>query len=162
MKTMIKMLVATLVLAPGLAAAAPKVVLDLKAETEIEVQEGGKTVKKRVEAKEVAPGKEVLYSVTYKNQGDQPATQVELKNHIPENTVYVLESAWGEGADIQFSIDGGKTYKKPSLLYYEVKGENGKIEQKKVSPEKYTDVMWIIKSIPPGKTGNVGFRVMVE
>lgn len=161
-KTMIKTLVAAFALVPFLALAAPKVTMNVKAEIDVAVKEGDKTEIKRLPATEVVSGNEVFYTITYKNEGDALAGNVEVKNRIPDNTSYVLESAWGEGADIQFSIDDGKTFKKPSLLYYEVKGEKGKIEQKMVSPEKYTDVMWVIKEIPAGKAGSVGFRVRVD
>lgn len=162
MKTMKKTLVLSLLLVPFLAFAAPQVSIDVKAEMEKEVKEGEKMVKKRVDAAEVPPGSEVFYTVTYKNSGDEAAKSVEVKNRIPDNTIYVLDSAYGEGADIQFSVDKGVTYKKPSLLVYEVKGEKGKIEKKMISPEKYTDVLWVIKEIPAGKSGSVGFRVRVN
>lgn len=162
MKAMMKTLVLSLLLVPFLAFAAPQVSIDLKAEVEKEVKEGEKMVKKRVDATEVLPGSEVFYTLTYKNSGDEAAKDVEVKNRVPENTIYVLDSAYGEGADIQFSVDNGVTYKKPSLLFYEVKGDKGKIEKKMISPEKYTDVLWVIKEIPAGKSGSVGFRVRVN
>lgn len=162
MKSMKITLVLSLLLVPFLAFAAPQVSIDLKAEVEKEVKEGEKMVKKRVDATEVLPGSEVFYTLTYKNSGDEAAKDVEVKNRVPENTIYVLDSAYGEGADIQFSVDKGVTYKKPSLLVYEVKGEKGKIEKKMISPEKYTDVLWVIKEIPAGKSGSVGFRVRVN
>lgn len=149
-------------LLPGLALAAPKVVLDLKAEKEITVEENGKQVVKKVIADKVESGKEVFYTLVYKNEGDVAATNVEIRNKIPKNSVYLLDSAWGEGADIRFSIDSGKTFKKPSLLVYEVKGQDGKVTQKKATPEIYTDVMWVVKEIPAGKAGQVGFNVKVN
>ena len=153
---------AMILFVPCLAFAAPKVVLDLKAEKEVKVVEDGKEVIKRVPADTVEPGQQVFYTLAYKNEGDTAAVNVEIKNKIPESTVYLLDSAWGEGAEIQFSIDKGKTYKQPSLLIYEVKGADGKVMQKKASPETYTDVMWVVKEVQAGKSGTVGFIVQVN
>ncbi len=162
MKTIIKHAILLALLVPGLALATPKVVLDIVAETEVTVEENGKMVTKRIVAKEVEPGKDIIYTLNYKNDGDAPAANVEVKNKIPESTVYQLDSAWGAGADVQFSIDGGKTFKKPSLLVYDVKGPDGKVIQKKATPEIYTDILWVVKEIPAGKAGNVGFKVHVK
>lgn len=158
----IKHAVLVAMLLPGLALAAPKVVLDLKAEKEVVVEENGKQVVKRVPADKVETGKPVFYTLSYKNEGDAPAANVEIRNKIPENTVYVLDSAWGEGTDIQFSIDKGKTFKKPSLLVYEVKGPDGKAAKKQATPDSYTDILWVVKEIPAGKSGQVGFTAKVN
>lgn len=159
---LVKTLSLLLVLLPSLAMAVPKVSLELKAEIEVTVEENGKMVTKRIPAAEVEPQKTLFYTLNYTNAGDSVATAVEVKNKIPENTVYVLDSAWGEGSNIQFSIDGGKTFGAPSLLTYDVKGADGKTVKKKATPEKYTDIMWVVKEIPAGKTGSVGFNVKVN
>lgn len=162
MKKITRLAMLAVLLVPCLAFAAPKVVLDIKAEIEVTVEENGKMITKRMPATEVEPGKEIFYTLNYKNEGDATAANVEVKNKIPDSSVYVLDSAWGQGADITFSIDSGKSFKSPSMLVYEVKDVDGKTMKKKVTPEKYTDILWVVKEIPAGKSGMVGFRVRVN
>ena len=155
------MLISALLL-PFSAIAAPKISLNVRAEIEVSVEENGKQVTKRIEAGAVEPGQEVIYTLSYHNSGDEKATKVNLNNLIPENTSYIANSAWGKNSDIQFSVDSGKSFKKPSLMSYEVSGENGKKEKVQASPEKYTDIRWTVKEIPANKRGEVGFRITVN
>jgi len=67
-------------------------------------------------------------------------------------------SAFGNDAEITFSIDNGKTFKKPSLLTYEVKLPSGKIEKRTASPEQYTHIRWTVSVIPAHGSGQVVFR----
>lgn len=162
MKVVIKLTMLAILMLPVCSYAAPKVALNLKAEADVVVEENGVKVTKRMPAQEVEVGKTVFYTLTYTNEGDQVAKNIEVKNKIPKDTTYMLDSAWGKGADIQFSIDGGKTYKKPSLLFYEVKDEKGNTAKKTVTPEKYTDILWVISEVAPGKSGEIGFNVGVN
>ncbi len=141
---------------------APKVTLDMVAEKEVTVEEKGKLVKKRVVTDTVEQGDEVIYTLTYSNVGDEDARNIRLNNKIPDNSTYILDSAWGDGADIQFSIDSGKTFKGPSLLAYEITGEDGKKIKRKATPDTYTDILWVVKEVPAGKSGTVGFKIKVN
>lgn len=161
-KVVIKSLVLAVLMLPVCSYAAPQVVLNMKAEIDVVVEENGVKVTKRVPAEEVEAGKVVFYTLTYINEGNELAKNIELKNKIPADTTYELNSAWGKDSDIQFSIDNSKTYKKPSLLFYEVKDEKGKVKKQMVTPEKYTDILWVIKEVAPGKSGEVGFNVTVN
>jgi hypothetical protein len=87
---------------------------------------------------------------------------VVVDNPIPKETTYVVGSANGAGSDITFSINNGKDFKKPTLLTYEVKGPDGKSIKKKASPEQYTNVRWVISTVPPGKGGEVSFKARVK
>ncbi len=151
----------TLLAMPGLAMAAPDVKVEITAEKVIYVEKGDKQVEKLVAAEDVLPGDVLVYSLHYENKGDQSATGVALKDPVPANTVYVAGSAFGPGADIEFSIDGGKTYKKPSLLSYEV-NVAGKQIKRAASPEEYTHIRWTVSKVDAGKSGVAGFRVRVN
>jgi len=142
--------------------AAPDLKLKVKAEMDVVVEENGVSVKKRVPVTEAEPGQEIIYTLSYRNAGDEAATNIKLKDKIPTNTTYVVDSAFGEGADILFSIDDAKNFKKPSLLQYAVKTGAGKAEQKTATPETYTHIQWIIKQVAPGAEGTVGYRVLVN
>jgi uncharacterized repeat protein (TIGR01451 family) len=151
---------AALLVLPLTALAEPKVAISIKAEKEITVKEKGKTVKKRVPTKGVTPGEEIIYTLSYQNSGNEPATNVALSDPIPAGTVYINGSATEKG-ELTFSIDKGKSFKKPTLLTYEVTTA-GKAEKRTASPDDYTDIRWILSTLAPGEKGSVSFRVKVR
>jgi uncharacterized repeat protein (TIGR01451 family) len=137
--------------------AKPLISVSMKAEKEVIINK----VSKMVAADKVNPGDVILYTLSYVNSGDESATSAFLDDPVPKGTVYLAGSALGNDADVTFSIDGGKTFKKPSLLTYEVK-INGKVEKKIASPEQYTDIRWTVRVIPAHGSGQVGFKVRVK
>jgi uncharacterized repeat protein (TIGR01451 family) len=156
--------VATVLLALALAPAAwarPEVSITIKAEKEVVVTEQGKKVKKLVEAKDVEPGDEIIYTLSYSNVGTEAATNVVISDPIPPGTMYIPGSATGTG-ELTFSIDHGKTYKKPALLSYEVTTPDGKKEKRVASPEEYTDIRWVIPSLRVGEKDSVSFKVKTK
>ncbi len=147
---------------PSVLWAKPDVHISVEAKRQIVVEEDGKKVVKLVEAKDVQPGDVLVYQLHYENRGDSAAKDARLVNPIPENTVYIDGSAFGSGAEIEFSIDGGKTYKKPSLLTYQADVGDGKTEARVASPEQYTHIRWTVREIPAGKSGMASFQVRVR
>ena len=150
-----------LVAMPLAAWAQPKVEISIKAEKEVTVTAKGKQVKRKIAAKGVQPGEEIIYTLNYANSGTEGAKDVVISDPIPEGTAYLPGSA-SEVGDLTFSIDKGKSFKKPTLLTYEVKGSDGKVLKKVATPEDYTDIRWTIPSIPAGGKGSVSFRVKVK
>lgn len=146
---------------PVAAWTAPNVAITIKAEKEVTVTVKGKQVKKRIAAKGVQPGDEIIYTLNYVNSGTETAKDVVISDPIPEGTSYIPGSA-SEGGELVFSIDKGKSYKKPTLLTFEVKGGDGKPQKKVASPDEYTDIRWTIKEIPKGNKGSVSFKVKVK
>lgn len=146
---------------PVTAWAKPNLVVNIKAEKEVIVKEDGLDVKKVVEVKEVKPKDIVIYTLEVSNTGDEAATSVAIKDKIPPGTTYTQGSA-SETEELMFSIDGGKTYKKPSLLTYEMKLADGKKEKRVASPEQYTDIQWVIKRLAPGAKLSLHFQVRVQ
>ena len=142
--------------------AKPEITLSITSEKEVIEMKNGKKIVKRVPAKEVDPGQVLVFTLKFSNKGDENATNVVVDNPIPKETVYVVGSASGVGSDITFSINGGKTFKKPTLLTYEMKGPDGKKIKKKASPEQYTNVRWVIPTVLPGKGGEVSFKARVK
>lgn len=126
-----------------------------------EVANGARTVK-QVPATSVQTGDIVTYTIAYSNKGDEAATEAVVDNPISTGMSYVDNSARGAGADITFSIDGGKTYKKPAMLTYEIKQPNGSVQKYTARPEEYTHIRWTIKKVPAGTGGTLGFSVKVK
>jgi uncharacterized repeat protein (TIGR01451 family) len=145
-----------------LANAASQVSVAITAEKEVTSVVNGQKVTKKVPATSIESRNIIFYTLSYINSGNESADNATLDDPIPQGTVYVPGSAFGEGAEITFSIDGGKTFKKPSLLSYEIKLPNGKLEKHTASPEEYSHIRWVIHSIPAGAKGKVGFQVRVK
>jgi uncharacterized repeat protein (TIGR01451 family) len=154
-------LAALLVAMPLAASAQPKIAITIKAQKEVTVTIQGKQVKKKIAAKAVQPGDEIIYTLSYVNSGTEAATDVILSDPIPTGTAYIPGSA-SEVGDLTFSIDKGKSYKKPTLLTYEAKGNDAKMQKRTASPEDYTDIRWTLNSVPAGGKGSVTFKVKVK
>lgn len=161
MKKIKMILVLMVALSPAYAMAAADVKISITAEKVIMVEKDGKKVEKLVAVEETVPGDVLQYTLNYSNKGDEKAKDAIVNDPIPSGTLYVVDSAFGPGAEISFSIDKGKSFKQPSLLKYEVKVD-GKTQKRKATPDKYTDIRWKIKEIAPGKSGMAGFRVRVK
>ena len=155
-------LIALIFFIPAVAMAQPKITVNMKAEKEVVEVVSGKKITKRVAAKSTDPGQKLIFTLQYKNNGNEKATNVKVDNPIPNNTVYIVGSGIGKNSKMLFSIDGGKTYKQPSLLTYEATSPDGKKVKKQASPEQYTHVRWVITEVPPGKEGTVGFQVRTK
>jgi uncharacterized repeat protein (TIGR01451 family) len=154
-------ILAVLLLPTG-AIAKPLVSVSITAEKEVTVVKSGQKSTKKVAATRIEPGDVIFYTLNYINSGSEAATSVVLDDPIPMGTVYLPGSAFGEGAEITFSIDNGKSFKKPSLLVYELKGANGAKEKRTASPEEYTNIRWVIGKIDAGAKGTVGFQVRIK
>ena len=155
-------LIAILFLTPAIVLAQPKVSIETVAEKEVVETIDGKKVKKMIPAKSADPGQKLFFTLNYKNDGNEKAVKVKIDNPIPKGTSYVVGSGIGKNSKMMFSIDGGKTYKAPSLLKYTVTLTDGKKVQKQASPDQYTNVRWVINEIPAGSGGKVGFQVKVK
>ncbi len=147
---------------PLVAWAKPEVVITVNAKQKVVVEENGKKITKLIDAKDVTPGSLLVYQLHYKNIGDSTAVGAALVNPVPDNTLYIDGSAFGPGSTIDFSIDRGEHYKKPSLLTYQVDTGEGKLEKRVASPEQYTHIRWTVQEIPAGKSGEASFQVRVQ
>ena len=130
--------------------------------SEIEITEtnaqGKKTVK-RTAATSVVPGTEVIYTITAKNTGAEPADNIVVTNPIPAQTVYVEGSAFGADTVITFSVDGGNTYDAAAKLA--VKDATG--ISRAATPEDYTHVRWVLQiDLQPGQKADVWYRTRVK
>jgi uncharacterized repeat protein (TIGR01451 family) len=89
------------------------------------------------------PGETIRYVVTASNTSDRQIKKLVVNQPIPKGSVYVLGSATlpnVEGAKLDYSIDGGKTYtEKPTIR---VKLENGEIVTRPAPESMYTHIRW--------------------
>lgn len=129
---------------------------------EIEVMEinaQGEKIVKREAATSVVPGSEVIYTITAKHTGTEPADHVVVTNPVPAQTVYVDGSASGSGTVITFSVDGGESYGKAEKLT--VTDADG--NPRPATAEDYTHVRWTFQSsLGAGQEAPVWYRTRVK
>jgi uncharacterized repeat protein (TIGR01451 family) len=154
-------ILAAIVALPLAAWGKPNVAITIKAQKEVSVTVNGKQVKKRVAAKGVQPGDEIVYTLNYVNSGTEAAQDVVISDSIPAGTIFIPGSA-SDAGDLTFSIDKGKSYKKATLLTYEIRSSDGSMQKRAASPDDYTDIRWTIRLIPAGGKGAVNFKVKVR
>lgn len=135
-----------------------KLALVSRSEKEVVVVKDGKKNVTLVPAEKVVPGDVVLFTNRYKNEGKDAAQDVVISNPVPKHMTYLDGSAFGEGAQITFSFDNGKSFDTPGKL---VKTEKGK--KRTVRADEYTHIRWSFKNpIPPAKEGELGFRARLN
>ncbi len=130
-------------------------VLQAMAEVEI-VQENpdGTRAVLRVPAETVVPGDEVIYTLTYDNQGAEPADDIFITNPIPEHMEFRRAAANPAGLETVFSVDGGHVFGPLSDLT--VSDSAGQIRQ--ATPQDCTHIQWQFhRSLAPGETGQVSY-----
>lgn len=99
------------------------------------------------------PGESIRYVVTASNISDRQLKNLVVTQPIPTSSVYVLGSATlptVEGAKVDYSIDGGKTYSENPTI--RVKLENGDIVTRPAPDSMYTNVRWRFGDSFPAKT----------
>lgn len=123
------------------------------------LDEQGNKVVKRVPAEKVLPGKEVIYTTRFKNNGSEPAENIVISNPIPQHTVYKIESAAGQDSEVMYSADGGKSFHSSNQL--RVVAPNG--SERIAVAKDYTDIRWTYRGqLQPGDEGVVEFRVVLQ
>lgn len=121
--------------------------------------ESGKQTVKRIPAKKVVPGKDVIYTLVFENTGTLPGNDIVIQNPIPEHTVYKVDSASGSDTRVSYSVDGGKSFASAEALT--VKQPDGSTRQ--ATAADYTTIRWeYIKPLPPGEKSSVEFRVVLR
>ena len=78
--------------------------------------ENGEQKTRLVGTELVIPGDQIIYTIWYENTGDQPADNVVINDTIPPEMTYQNGTAFGSGADIVFSADGGQSFGNPADL----------------------------------------------
>lgn len=164
MRKIIQVVLGLALLLPAAAWAQQKGGIVIKSVSEIEIKQknaAGKEEVKRVDATKtkVLPGETIIFTNTYTYSGDKPATDVVIKNPVPEHMVYVDGTAEGKGAKIEFSVDKGKTYATADKL--KVKAADGK--ERRAAVADYTDIQWTIETpLQKGAKGSVSFKATVK
>lgn len=155
-------IILALLLLPIVVSAAPLLSVSIQAEKEVASVIKGEKKTARIPATKINPGDVIFYTLNYENSGDEAAQNAVFDDPVPLGTVYLPGSAFGKNSNITFSIDNGTTFKKPSLLTYEVRLPNGRSEKRSASTEDYTHIRWTISTISARGNGQVGFQVRMK
>jgi len=125
----------------------------------ITVQNDDGTVSEKwVAADKIVPGDKVGYRISYNNTGSDSATGVVINNPVPENTLYVANSAQGADSQITYSADAGKNFARSAELVVEKDGKN-----RKARAEDITHIRWTLpEAVAPKASGSVEFQVRVK
>jgi len=124
----------------------------------IKMNENGIKVKEWVKAEKVIPGGVVKYVNRLVNDGLQTATQLVINNPIPKEMQYISSSAECQGpCTIYYSVDGGKSFQKPSELFVGV-GQ----ERHLAKAEEYTNIRWILDNLSGNSQSSVGYRARLK
>jgi uncharacterized repeat protein (TIGR01451 family) len=125
---------------------------------EVTVNEAGESVTRLIPANTVVPGETVIYTITFQNIGDEPADNVVITNPIAETLTYVAGSAFGPGTNIQFSIDGGKSFAAADELTVEEDGAS-----RPAGPDDFTHIRWVMQGeLAVGALGTARFTAVLK
>jgi uncharacterized repeat protein (TIGR01451 family) len=115
-----------------------------------------------VETNKVYPAQTVQYKLIYTNTSDAPLQGLKLIGPIPDNTVYLADSAEaGQDLTPQFSIDAGMTFGPEPLVYIFTRPDGGR-EERVATPDMYTHVRWLIDTLAPAESRTLRYRVLVK
>jgi len=151
--------------APGVKppAAAPQVQDALSVTSIAEVEspraDGGPGTAKLVRADRVVPGDEVIYTLVVRNTGGAAVAAPTVTQPVPEHTLYVADSAVGPGAEVSYSVDGGRTFDRAENLT--VQGADG--HPRPAVAADITHIRWQLKnSLKSNSVAFVRFRAVVK
>ncbi|BAU11377.1 hypothetical protein LEP3755_18710 [Leptolyngbya sp. NIES-3755] len=109
----------------------------------------------------VQKGTVLRFQVVAKNAGDRPAQKLVVTQPVPKGTIYAANSATANGAELTYSIDGGKTFAANPMV--QVTLPDGRTEMKPAPVEAYSHVQWTFdKAIVPKNTLEVTYDVSVR
>jgi len=129
------------------------------AEVESKHADGGRETPKLVPADRVVPGDEVIYTLVVRNTSAAAVALPTVTKAVPEHTVYIADSAVGPGAEVSYSVDGGRTFDRAENLM--VQGADG--QPRPALAADITHIRWQLKnSLKSNSVAFVRFRAVVK
>lgn len=120
----------------------------------VSVDENGLTQTRYEPAEEVAPGDQVRYRLSFKNDGTEAAANVQLDMPVPDQVELIEGSVEDGTARVTFSIDNGETYAPRGALRIQVNGVD-----RPATGEDITNIRWTFEQpIAPGQVGEISYR----
>jgi uncharacterized repeat protein (TIGR01451 family) len=129
------------------------------AEVETKTSRNGRDAVKLVPADRVVPGDQVIYTVEIRNTGTAEVLAPSVAYAIPAHMRYVADSAVGPGAEVSYSVDGGRTFDRPENL--KIAGPAGQLRP--ADAADYTHIRWQLKnSLKGNSVAFARFRAVVK
>lgn len=143
-------------LSPVAAHAAAGVSLDSKVLVErVVISPDGESVTTREEPEVVTPGDRLVFVLSYRNNGDEPASDFVMTNPMPDSVAF----AGTDDPNAIVSVDGGKTWGQlQSLTVAQPDGISRPAQTADV-----THIRWSFSQpVPSGAAGELSFRGVVK
>jgi uncharacterized repeat protein (TIGR01451 family) len=149
--------VSAVIAATGHAASDP-VVIRAVAEVEVRTSDQGRTVTQVVPADRVVSGDQIIYTLEVRNTAASTLRAPTVTYAVPAHMRYVADSAVGPGAEVSFSVDGGRNFGSPENL--EIDTANGR---RAAAAADYTHIRWqIAKDLKANSVAFLRFRAVVK
>ena len=104
-------------------------------------------------------GDEVFFTLAVRNATPVVAPDVTVTWPVPANTVYVPESASGPAAQIDYSVDGGRTFDRAGRLRV-IDGSGG---TRAATERDYTHLRWRLRyPLAPNAVALLRFRTVFQ
>jgi hypothetical protein len=101
---------------------------------------------------------ETLFSLRFRYEGDTPAEGLRIVQAVPEGMHYLAGTATGPGAEVRFSVDGGRTFG-PAESLTVTAAAGARTSQRPAVAAEYSHIRWDLPGRhPPGISGLVSFR----
>jgi uncharacterized repeat protein (TIGR01451 family) len=147
------------VAALALAQAPNPIAIKAIAEVEIRTIEQGRETAKLVPADRVVPGDRVFYTLEVRNTDGAEVAAPVVTYPIPQHMQYVADSAVGPGAEVSFSVDGGRSFDSAENL--RIRTPEGTLRAAVAAD--YTNIRWQLKKKLKGRAvAFVRFRALVK
>jgi len=137
----------------------PAVTIKTIAERVVTRQSGERKSEQLMPADHVVPGDMVIYTIEVRNEGPDAVDGYSFTSEVPEHMVYVADSAVAPGAEVSFSVDGGRSFDAAEKLT--VHGADGK--QRPARPADYTAIRWTLRNrLKSGSTVLARYRAVLR
>lgn len=118
------------------------------------VVENGKERRVLVEPSVVVPGDALVFTTTYRNNGQEVAKDVVVTNPLPAAIMLAPEGA----EKLMVSVDGGKSF--GLLASLRVKDAEGRPRAAQASD--VTHIRWVVPVVPAGAQGALSYNGIVR
>ncbi|HEY6814160.1 MAG TPA: hypothetical protein VI168_01350 [Croceibacterium sp.] len=120
-----------------------------------ETSADGRSVTTRAEPDMVVPGDSLVFVLSYRNDGAEPATDLVLTNPVPDSVSF----SGTDDASAAVSVDGGKSW--GALGSLTVAGVDG--ASRPAEAADVTHIRWSLSQpVPQGGAGQLSFRGLVK
>ena len=109
-------------------------------------------------AVEVEPGEQVRYTLSYVNDGPQPAENVSLVMPVPQEVSYLEASVSGASSAVLFSADAGQSFAARDAVFVG-EGETARL----ATAAEITHIKWdFAEPIEPAGIGAISYEAVLK